>query len=230
MSDLIRRVGMAVTQLAKHGKLTKGQQDLADFVCSWCREPLGRLTPVERGVIEASTKDDREELYRLHDACWQIVKRLKKRRLIRPEKQSGPKLPTKSAPDVKSTSAEKLYVPPPRLRSVPDRHKKHRYIPDIPVYRGPLVELIDDHDRLKKGHRGRLGGGYGTSCYNWHEELPVNGIGVPRTALLVVELDDNGMEVKTPYLKWCRALGLEVVCNRCDRDIVGEKPTKCGAR
>jgi len=88
MSRAAKRLGRVCDKIiAGGGQLTKAQQDIADFVCSWCHCPLGRLTPIERGIIEASTKADPDELYRMHDACWQAVKRLRKRRLVRKERE-----------------------------------------------------------------------------------------------------------------------------------------------
>lgn len=89
MSKATKRIRTVCDKLMANGlRLTKAQQDTADLVCSWCHMSLAAAAPIERGIIEASTKSDKDELYRIHDACWQIVKRLKKRNLIRRRKKT----------------------------------------------------------------------------------------------------------------------------------------------
>lgn len=122
-------------------------------------------------------------------------------------------------------------IPPVLVVDADNKKDEHRYYPSFPR-RELVVEVSMETPRFHAGFRGRVRSGYGTSLYNWHgHEIPVEGTGAPRDALLVVELATDGSEVKTPYVEWCRRYGLKVVCNRCRQDLLGEKPLpKCRGR
>jgi hypothetical protein len=95
-----------------------------------------------------------------------------------------------------------------------------------------LVEVIADivvYDRrVRKGHRGWVTGGVlGRRDFDYHSELPVDGWGMPLEALAVVERAPDGTMRRTPYVAWRRALGIPVMCLRCDVDLVAANGQPC---
>ena len=129
---------------------------------------------------------------------------------------------------------EELTIPTqPRVLPVSERTgeemREFRYYPGLDG--GIVLEAACAvGDSLEEGQRGRLACGYGTSMYDWHREVPIEGSGIPLSAALVVELDGAGNEIKTPYLEWCRNLGLIVRCGRCGLDIVRTELAECPER
>lgn len=79
----------------------------------------------------------------------------------------------------------------------------------------PRLDLPVEVKRGASHSRGRLGGGYGTSLYESHYEYPVDGTGLQKDLIFVVE----GSETRTPIFEWCRNSGAVVVCTRCGDDI-----------
>ena len=128
---------------------------------------------------------------------------------------------------------------PKKLDAAPKGQSKHYCIPSF--YWLIVLEVARRFEvpsflpglpgaSLDEGTRGHLRCGYGTSMYDFHVEVPLEGTGVPLDAALVVELDADGNEVKTPYLEWCRRLGLKITCTRCGEDIVAAKYAICPRR
>ena len=104
--------------------------------------------------------------------------------------------------------------------------KNHFYYPSI----GDdclVVEVLAEAAGFQAGHRGVVRTGYGTSMYDWHLELPVDGSGVPHAHVAVVERHETGEVTKTPYLEWCRRLGLCITCSRCGLNILETHGAPC---
>lgn len=100
--------------------------------------------------------------------------------------------------------AQAAYV----LRNIRDQEGPpvFSYFPDVDT----AVEA-----RTDKVRRGRLRCGYGTSLYEFHWEYPIEGFGVRKDLIVVVE--ENG--ARTPIFDWCRKRRTIVLCNRCGEDI-----------
>jgi hypothetical protein len=64
-------------------------------------------------------------------------------------------------------------------------------------------------------HRGRIACGFGTSMYEFHHEYPIEGTGVRKDTIVVLEADGS----RTPVFEWCRRRDVLVVCTRCGEDI-----------
>lgn len=96
-----------------------------------------------------------------------------------------------------------------------------RYLCFPDVEQGLVVELLADTDHALAGTRGVVTtNGCGTSTYDWHVEVAVDGFGAPIDDVVVVALVDE-VVVKTPYVEWCRRHQLVLRCPRCKLDILG---------
>ena len=73
--------------------------------------------------------------------------------------------------------------------------------------------------------RGHLQAGYGTSLYDAHWEYPVDGMGVRKDRLLVVE-----GKRRVPIARWCRQNGVVVFCFYCGQDVTDTVSSGCPAR
>ncbi|MBN2718982.1 MAG: hypothetical protein JXX14_24255 [Deltaproteobacteria bacterium] len=71
--------------------------------------------------------------------------------------------------------------------------------------------------RLPNGEtiEGELTSPVGTSLYNFHYEYPVNGEGIRKDCIFVVNEDCS----ETAIIQWCRENRIRVRCNRCGQDI-----------
>jgi hypothetical protein len=108
---------------------------------------------------------------------------------------------------------------PPRIVRIA---RKHLYYPHRLV-----VEIAADAPSRRAGTRGRIATVCGTSMYDWHLEVPVDGTGVEHAHVVVVERHEDGEIVRTPYLAWCRGHGLELTCSRCGLDILRTAGAPC---
>jgi hypothetical protein len=102
----------------------------------------------------------------------------------------------------------------------PDDRKICEYYPEIRDAEAP--------DPKKPGEmlRGPIVCGYGTSMYEFHYEYPINGMGVRKDLIKVVNPDG----ARTPIFDWCRENNVVVLCNRCGNDITYEVSMECPAR
>lgn len=71
---------------------------------------------------------------------------------------------------------------------------------------------------LPAGRRGRLRPCDGWSMYDLHEEVPLEGFGVPHDVVLVVHQAD-GREVTTPLRVYCLSGRLRIRCRKCWVDV-----------
>ena len=115
----------------------------------------------------------------------------------------------------------------PRLLPADVPLKVHRGF--LWIERYVVVEVVRARCCLPRGYRGYMlhGPGCGTSMYESHLEVPVDGIGIPIDAVVVVELDERGEEIKTRYREWCRGLGVVVLCTRCREEVLPAINPRC---
>lgn len=66
--------------------------------------------------------------------------------------------------------------------------------------------------------------------YELHEEVPIDGIGVPFDYLLAVERTPDGRETKTPYREYFTTGGREARCIFCDRNTVTTSSCRAARR
>lgn len=72
--------------------------------------------------------------------------------------------------------------------------------------------------------QGHLGGGYGTSMYDFHGEYPIDGMACRKSTIAVLV---PGRE-PVPLFDYCREHGIVVVCQRCGEDITYQAEYGCG--
>ena len=75
------------------------------------------------------------------------------------------------------------------------------------------------------GRTGTIRAGYGTGLYNFHYEFPVDGFGVRKDEIFVVE-DDR----RTPILDWLQQKSVRVMCTRCGGFLDRKVEEHCPAR
>ncbi|MBN2725267.1 MAG: hypothetical protein JXR95_14480 [Deltaproteobacteria bacterium] len=95
-----------------------------------------------------------------------------------------------------------------------------------------IIQADRDCAEIKKGTRGRIRTSYGTSMYNWHNEVPLNGWGIPIEHVSVVERTEDGEIINTPYLEWLKYTNTFVSCPKCKKDLreVAFKPCEVEVR
>lgn len=90
----------------------------------------------------------------------------------------------------------------------------------------PVMELACDigagRRRKPRGTRGQLTHELddGWLEIDFHKRLLFEGIQVPWDAVLVVQRDADGQEVKTPYKDWCRRIGADTKCWFCGKNVL----------
>jgi hypothetical protein len=127
---------------------------------------------------------------------------------------------------------------PLRLVTVAEDCREHYYFPCFlrRVDGSPYCLLLEVAETgpgtcgrwFPKGHRGTISvDQLGTSAFDFHHEVPVDGWGIPRSALVVVEREPDGTVIRTPYVRWCRDVGLQVTCGRCGADLLRDDVGPC---
>ena len=125
-----------------------------------------------------------------------------------------------------SSSTPSIEIPLQRNRA--DLFPEQFYAPLIGIVL-EITELVAKPN-LSVGDRGWLDA-YGTSMYDWHREVPFERMGVPIENVVVLELDDEGSLIRTPYRQWIRELSIIVRCGRCNEQILPEtRNLDCPAR
>ena len=71
--------------------------------------------------------------------------------------------------------------------------------------------------------RGSISCGYGRSMYNFHFEYPIEGVGVRKDKIVVVESDGT----RTSMFDYCRKHGITVRCRHCSEDITTQVSMYC---
>jgi len=101
-------------------------------------------------------------------------------------------------------------------RGLPDGPKVYKYYPRLIDVEGP--------SRLKKGEisRGRLTHTY-TSIFQFHFENPIEGFGIQKDLISVVEEDGT----RTHLFDWCRKHEVYAYCGLCGLDITYEVSKDC---
>lgn len=144
-----------------------------------------------------------------------------------PRKRSSPKVPDAEIPL--------------RLGTAPAGCRDHESFPmDLHREDGsrymPLLEVAKPTEDacgrpVPAGHRAGLSAAsvfpLGSSGFDYHTELPMNGFGIERNVLVVVEREQDGTIVRTPYVRWCREVDLKVRCSYCGADLLKDKPRRC---
>jgi len=102
----------------------------------------------------------------------------------------------------------------------PDDRTVYQYYPELDDVEAPHPE------EEGKTIRGPLKCGYGTSLYEFHYEYPIEGAGVRKDLITVVEPDGT----RTTIFDWCRENNVVVYCNRCGQEITYEVSLDCPAR
>ncbi|MCA9678719.1 MAG: hypothetical protein KC464_27065 [Myxococcales bacterium] len=103
--------------------------------------------------------------------------------------------------------------------------RRHLYYPKVAL----VVEVIHSYRARPAGYRGRIATPWGCSMYDWHVEVPIDGTGVRHEYVVVVERSEGRGLLATPYLEWCGSHGLQIVCGRCDLDIMETSGSQCPA-
>ncbi len=101
----------------------------------------------------------------------------------------------------------------------PDRHDVRYLVVERPRRKGD--------ERPPYRGRVRTGIALGRSAYDYHNNLPVEGVGMGIACLSILECEPDGTLVRTPYREWRRSLGVIVRCNRCGVDLATDDASGC---